>query len=169
MVIQAGFADGRVSGADHGLLSDPSKIAGMGLAITEPVLAALDNASVFDKGGFGMMFISGTGYLCSHRLLFRDGDSGLHRRPRVLLDSSRRGTRCPSVLGSPPRFIRERASGAVIATGIELMLLSLVLAASGSILAEATKGVTDSATASGGISRSTVFWARRSARSPWHS
>jgi type IV secretion system protein TrbL len=149
-VIQAGLVGGGMSGADHSLLLDPSKIAGMGLEVTEPVLAALDNLSVFDKGGFGMMFIFGAGYLFLIGCYFAMAIQVFIAVLEYYVILAVVGLLVPFGAWTPTRFLSEKAIGAVVAAGIKLMVLSLVLAASGPILANITKSVAASAAASGG-------------------
>jgi type IV secretion system protein TrbL len=132
-LVSAGLIAGGLGGGtvDHQLLHDPSRIAAFGLRLSAPILALAENASVLD--GFDMLvywccyIIIMVGYLLMAIQVFL-----------AVLEYYLRLTLCgillPFGVWHHTRFIGEKAIGAIIGSGVKLMVLAFILAVADPLL-----------------------------------
>ncbi len=134
-LVQAGqLAAGGSSNSE--LLLDPSKIAGLGLDATEPIVRKMGDmhlSNISELFVFGIFYIAILG--CFLVMALHVFMSVVEYYLIVALV----GILLPFGVLQSTRFIAEKAIGAMIAVGVKLMVLSFLLAAVGPVLEHSVK------------------------------
>ncbi|HXX68320.1 MAG TPA: P-type conjugative transfer protein TrbL [Polyangiaceae bacterium] len=121
-LVRAGLlAGGGVS--DASLILDPSRLAGYGLDATQPLAQKLEDLGTFDIPD---LLVFGLGYLAIMACFVLMAINIFLAVLEYYLFVACVGILLPFALFGPTRFLAERAIGAVVATGIKLMVLSFI-------------------------------------------
>ena len=125
-LIDAGLMAGGGAGNDVSLIMDPSRIAGYGLDATQPLVQKIQDLGSFDIAD---LVVFGFGYLAIMACFLIMAINIFIAVLEYYLFVACVGILLPFGLVSGTKFLAEKAIGAVVATGIKLMVLSFVMAA----------------------------------------
>lgn len=130
-LVKAGLTAGGGAGGEA-ILLDPSRIAGMGLQATAPLAEALQGIS-FDIGdkivfGLSLVVIMLTFVLMAIQVFLAVLEYYLLVTVVAIL--------VPFGVFAPTKFLAEKAIGAVVGSGIKLMVLALLMAILGPLLSQ---------------------------------
>jgi type IV secretion system protein TrbL len=156
---QAGLIAGGKGHLKPGVLLDPSRIAGMGLDATEPILQNFDTASLLLigslwRGGAGdvlkLVFVFGVSWVLMIGIYFLIAVVVFLTVLEFHLALAVDGLLVPFGAWGPTRMIAEKAIGSVVSVGVKMMTLSLILAASGPFLEQSIRRLIESTERTGG-------------------
>jgi type IV secretion system protein TrbL len=119
------------SSGGHGLLLDPSRIAGYGLNATEALAKALEKVSITDIGD---ALVFGISYLIIMAAFLVMAIQAFIAVLEYYLIAAIAGVLVPWALLPQTKFLAEKAIGAVVSAGIKLMVLAFIIAVADPVL-----------------------------------
>jgi type IV secretion system protein TrbL len=158
-LIKAGLIAGGKGHLDPELLLDPSRIASMGLDVTEPILQNFNTSSILLvgslwRGGAGdavsLLIAFGLSWILMLVIYFMMALVVFLAVVEFHLALTVDGFLVPFGAWGPTRFIAEKAMGGVVAAGVKLMSLSLILAVTGPVLGQSITRMVESSKRAGG-------------------
>jgi type IV secretion system protein TrbL len=158
-LVKAGLIAGGKGNLNADLLLDPSRIAAMGLDVTEPILQNFNTSSLLLlgslwKGGAGdvlsLMIAFGLSWVLMLAIYFAMALVVFLAVVEFHLALTVDGFLVPFGAWGPTRFIAEKAMGGVVSAGVKLMSMSLILAVTGPVLGRSITRLVESSKQAGG-------------------